>query len=437
MKEDNLLRMLNNIADAKDGCNIYMTKNKFFDDLETRSIDERNSDHLKKLNNLIKIAKDNNNQSVRLEKPLKTLEDLNSIPLLRKSELIQKQSDFPPFADLNVSEIKDFAHIYRSPGPIYDLDGHSKDWWRFSRALHAAGFCYGDIVQNCFSYHFTPAGAMFEEAAKIPKCTVFPAGGENTDLQLEVMKDIGTTAYVGVPDFLKIILEKADEKNISLSKLTKAMVTGGPLFPAVAQNFRERNIHVRQCYGTADLGLVAYEAAENDGMVIDENVILEIVKPGTGKPLNDGEVGEVVVTVLNNYELPIIRFATGDLSAILEGSSSTGRTNKRIKGWMGRADQTTKVRGMFVQPSQVNKILENLNINGSARMIVSRSNDRDELLLKVEAEVTDTHQIESLQQKISDEIKNVINLRGNAKIVPIKSLPNDGKVIDDIRDFGE
>ncbi len=172
-------------------------------------------------------------------------------------------------------------------------------------------------------------------------------------------------------------------------------------------------------------------------MVIDENVILEIVKPGTGKPLTDGEVGEVVVTVLNNYELPIIRFATGDLSAILEGNSSTGRTNKRIKGWMGRADQTTKVRGMFVQPSQVNKILETLNINGSARMIVSRSNDKDELLLKVEAEVTDTDQKESLQQKISDEIKNVINLRGNTKIVPIKSLPNDGKVIDDIRDFGE
>ncbi len=414
-----------------------MIKNKFFDDLETRSVDERNSDHLEKINNLIKIAKNNKNQSLRLDKSLETLEDLSSIPLLRKSELIQEQSDYPPFAQLNVSEIKDFAHIYRSPGPIYDLDGHSKDWWRFSRALHAAGFCYGDIVQNCFSYHFTPAGAMFEEAAKILKCTVFPGGGENTDLQLEVMKDIGTTAYVGVPDFLKIILEKADEKKISLSKLTKAMVTGGPLFPAVAQNFRERNIYVRQCYGTADLGLVAYEAAEDDGMVIDENVILEIVKPGTGKPLNDGEVGEVVVTVLNNYELPVIRFATGDLSAILEGNSSTGRTNKRIKGWMGRADQTTKVRGMFVQPSQVNKILETLKINGSARMIVSRSNDKDELLLKVEAEVTDTNQIESLEKKISDEIKNIINLRGTVKIVPIKSLPNDGKVIDDIRDFGE
>ena len=414
-----------------------MIKNKFFDDLETRSINERNNDQLEKLKNLIKIAKNNKNQSLRFDNTFENLKDLASIPLLRKSDLIQKQSDFPPFAQLNVSEIKDFAHIYRSPGPIYDLDGYSKDWWRFSRALHAAGFCYGDIVQNCFSYHFTPAGAMFEEAAKILKCTVFPAGGENTDLQVEVMKDIGTTAYVGVPDFLKIILEKADEKKISISKLTKAMVTGGPLFPAVAQNFRERNIHVRQCYGTADLGLVAYEAAVNDGMVIDENVILEIVKPGTGKPLNDGEVGEVVVTVLNNYELPIIRFATGDLSAILEGNSSTGRTNKRIKGWMGRADQTTKVRGMFVQPSQVNKILETLKINGSARMIVSRSNDKDELLLKVEAEVTDTNQIESLEQKISNEIKNVINLRSTAKIVPIKSLPNDGKVIDDIRDFGE
>ena len=414
-----------------------MIKNKFFDDLETRSVDERNNDHLEKVNNLIKTAKNNKNQSLRFDNTLVTLKDLATIPLLRKSELIQKQSDYPPFAQLNVSEVKDFAHIYRSPGPIYDLDGHSKDWWRFSRALHAAGFCYGDIVQNCFSYHFTPAGAMFEEAAKILKCTVFPAGGENTDLQLEVMSDIGTTAYVGVPDFLKIILEKADEKKISLSKLTKAMVTGGPLFPAVAQNFKERNIQARQCYGTADLGLVAYEAAENDGMVVDENVILEIVKPGTGKPLEDGEVGEVVVTVLNNYELPIIRFATGDLSAILEGNSSTGRTNKRIKGWMGRADQTTKVRGMFVQPSQINKILESLHINGSARMIVSRSNDKDELLLKVESEVTDAAEIESLEQRISEQIKSVINLRANTKIVPIKSLPNDGKVIDDIRDFGE
>ena len=414
-----------------------MIKNKFFDDLEARSNDERIADHLKKLNKLIQKAKQNKNQSLKLNNEIKDLGDLSIIPLLRKSDLIDKQSKLPPFAELNVSAIIDFAHIYRSPGPIYDLDGHSKDWWRFARALHAADFGYGDIVQNCFSYHFTPAGAMFEEAAKILKCTVFPAGGENTDMQLEVMRDIGTTAYVGVPDFLKIILEKADEKKITLSKLTKAMVSGGPLFPAVAQNFKDRNIQARQCYGTADLGLVAYEAAENEGMVIDEDVILEIVKPGTGKPVKDGEVGEVVVTVLNNYELPIIRFATGDLSAIMDGNSITGRTNKRIKGWMGRADQTTKVRGMFVQPSQVNKILENLKIDNVARMIISRSNDKDELLLKVESNLSNSSEIEAIKQKISDEIKNVVNLRGTLEIVPLNSLPNDGKVIDDTRNFGE
>ena len=414
-----------------------MIKNKFFDDLEVRSNDERIANNLKKLNKLIQKAKQNKNQSLKLNNEIKDLGDLSIIPLLRKSDLIDKQSKLPPFAELNVSAIKDFAHIYRSPGPIYDLDGHSKDWWRFARALHAADFGYGDIVQNCFSYHFTPAGAMFEEAAKILKCTVFPAGGENTDMQLEVMRDIGTTAYVGVPDFLKIILEKADEKKITLSKLTKAMVTGGPLFPAVAQNFKDRNIQARQCYGTADLGLVAYEAAENEGMVIDEDVILEIVKPGTGKPVKDGEVGEVVVTVLNNYELPIIRFATGDLSAIMDGNSITGRTNKRIKGWMGRADQTTKVRGMFVQPSQVNKILENLKIDNVARMIISRSNDKDELLLKVESNLSNSSEIDAIKQKISDEIKNVVNLRGTLEIVPLNSLPNDGKVIDDTRNFGE
>ena len=414
-----------------------MKQNKFFDDLEVRSKDERIADHLKKLNELVQKAKQNKNQLLRFNEEIKDLDDLSKIPLLRKSDLIDKQSKLPPFAELNVSAIKDFAHIYRSPGPIYDLDGHSKDWWRFARALHAADFGYGDIVQNCFSYHFTPAGAMFEEAAKILKCTVFPAGGENTDMQLEVMRDIGTTAYVGVPDFLKIILEKADEKKVTLSKLTKAMVTGGPLFPAVAQNFKDRNIQARQCYGTADLGLVAYEAAENEGMVIDEDVILEIVKPGTGKPVKDGEVGEVVVTVLNNYELPIIRFATGDLSAIMDGNSITGRTNKRIKGWMGRADQTTKVRGMFVQPSQVNKILENLKIDNVARMIISRSNDKDELLLKVESNLSNSSEIEAIKQKISDEIKNVVNLRGTLEIVPVNSLPNDGKVIDDTRNFGE
>lgn len=415
-----------------------MINKKFFDDLELRSKADRELDHLNKLNILIATAQNNPNQSERLSNKLENLSDLKSIPLLRKTDLINQQAENPPFANLNISKVIDFAHIYRSPGPIYDLDGHSKDWWRFSRALHAANIGYGDIVQNCFSYHFTPAGAMFEEAARILKCTVFPAGGENTDLQLEVMHTLGTTAYIGVPDFLKIILNKADEKNIPLTSLKKAVVTGGPLFPNVAQNFKERNIQVRQCYGTADLGLIAYEADENDGMIIDENIILEIVRPGTGHVIPDGEVGEVVVTVLNNLELPIIRFATGDLSAIQEGISSTGRTNKRIKGWLGRADQTTKVRGMFVQPSQVNKVLENLNFkNNKARMIISRSNDRDELHIKIETNVTETSEIKNIQEKIISEVKNIINLRGTVEIVSVNSLPNDGKVIDDTRDFGE
>jgi phenylacetate-CoA ligase len=415
-----------------------MINKKNFDDLELRSKVDRELDHLNKLNILIETARNSPNQSERLSNKLENLSDLKSIPLLRKTDLINQQAENPPFANLNTSKVIDFAHIYRSPGPIYDLDGHSKDWWRFSRALHAANIGYGDIVQNCFSYHFTPAGAMFEEAARILKCTVFPAGGENTDLQLEVMHTLGTTAYIGVPDFLKIILNKADEKNIPLTSLKKAVVTGGPLFPNVAQNFKERNIQVRQCYGTADLGLIAYEADENDGMIIDENIILEIVRPGTGHVIPDGEVGEVVVTVLNNLELPIIRFATGDLSAIQEGISSTGRTNKRIKGWLGRADQTTKVRGMFVQPSQVNKVLENLNFkNNKARMVISRSNDRDELHIKIETNVTETSEIKNIQEKIISEVKNIINLRGTVEIVSVNSLPNDGKVIDDTRDFGE
>ena len=236
-------------------------------------------------------------------------------------------------------------------------------------------------------------------------------------------------------DALKVILDAADEMGETLS-FTKAAVGGGALFPSLRQEYADRGIACLQCYATADLGNIAYESAAMEGMIVDEGVMVEIVTPGTGNLVPDGEVGEVLVTSFN-ADYPLIRFATGDLSAVMSGTSPCGRSNTRIKGWMGRADQTTKVRGMFVQPSQVNKILETLKIDGSARMIVSRSNDKDELLLKVEAEVTDTNQIESLQQKISDEIKNVINLRGNAKIVPINSLPNDGKVIDDIRDFGE
>ena len=410
----------------------------YFDTLETRSFDERENDNLIKLKKLIDVAKKNELHKKRLMGSIETLSDIKNIEILRKSDLIQKQNDKPPFGNLNLKPFNDFAHIYRSPGPIYDLDGHKENWWRFARALHAANFKKGDIVQNCFSYHFTPAGLMFEEAAKILKCTVFPAGGENSDAQIEIMSHINTSAYVGVPDFLRILLEKADEKKIDLPYLNKAMFSGGPLFPNVADYFKNKNINFFQCYGTADLGLIAYEASENDGMVIDENIILEIVTPGTGDSVPEGEVGEVVVTVLDNYELPMIRFATGDLSSFLSGTSLTGRTNKRIKGWQGRADQTTKVRGMFVQPSQVSLILKNcFKLSVKGRLIVSRKNDRDDLHLKIESDLYDSLEKINLENKIVEEMKNIFNLRGTTELVEPKSLPNDGKIIDDIRDFGE
>ncbi len=410
----------------------------YFDTLETRSFDERENDNLIKLKKLIDVAKKNEVHKKRLMGSIETLSDIKNIEILRKSDLIQKQNDKPPFGNLNLKPFNDFAHIYRSPGPIYDLDGHKENWWRFARALHAANFKKGDIVQNCFSYHFTPAGLMFEEAAKILKCTVFPAGGENSDAQIEIMSHINTSAYVGVPDFLRILLEKADEKKIDLPYLNKAMFSGGPLFPNVADYLKNKNINFFQCYGTADLGLIAYEASENDGMVIDENIILEIVTPGTGDSVPEGEVGEVVVTVLDNYELPMIRFATGDLSSFLSGTSLTGRTNKRIKGWQGRADQTTKVRGMFVQPSQVSLILKNcFKLSVKGRLIVSRKNDRDDLHLKIESDLYDSLEKINLENKIVEEMKNIFNLRGTTELVEPKSLPNDGKIIDDIRDFGE
>ena len=410
----------------------------FFDNSEIRSADERQADQLLKLKKLIEVSKTNENLKSRINGEITSLSDLNKIEILRKSDLIDKQKKILPFANFNIEPYNQFAHIYRSPGPIYDLDGRSSNWWRFARAMHAANFIKGDIIQNCFSYHFTPAGLMFEEAAKILKCTVFPAGSENSDAQVEIMSDIKTTGYVGVPDFLRILLEKADEKKIDLKFLKKAVLSGGPLFPNVAEFLRTKNIDFFQCYGTADLGLIAYEASQNDGMIVDEDVIIEIVKPGTGDAVEDGEVGEVIVTVLNNFELPIFRFATGDLSSFLPGLSSTGRTNCRIKGWQGRADQTTKVRGMFVQPSQIDKILKTVfKSKVKGRLVVNREENRDIINLIIETDLYNSIEREKIKKTIVAEMKKVLNLNGETELVEPKSLANDGKVIDDIRNFGE
>ena len=409
----------------------------FFDSKEVRSSDERENDHLVSLKRLIEKAKTITLHSDRLKHKISNLTDLQKINVFRKSDLIEIQKKNLPFGNLNFKELSEFSHIYRSPGPIYDLDGYGNNWWRFARALNAAGFDNKDIVQNCFSYHFTPAGMMFDEAAKILKCAVFPAGGENSDMQAEIMSEINTTGYVGIPDFLKIIIEKAENNNLPISNLKKALFSGGPLFPDVAEYFKSKNIDFYQCYGTADLGLIAYEADKNDGMIVDEDIILEIVKPGTNERIPNGEVGEVIVTVLNNFELPIIRFATGDLSTIIEGQSKTGRTNKRIQGWMGRADQTTKVRGMFVQPSQIAKIVDSLFDNKpKAKLIVNRENDRDNLKLLIEYISNENDKVD-LNKKVVDEMKKTLNLNGVVEFVNLDSLPNDGKVIDDIRDFGD
>ena len=409
----------------------------FFDSKEVRSSDERENDHLVSLKKLIKKAKTITLHSHRLKNEISTLPDLQKIDVFRKSNLIEIQRKNLPFGNLNFTELSEFSHIYRSPGPIYDLDGYGNNWWRFARALNAAGFNNKDIIQNCFSYHFTPAGMMFDEAAKILKCTVFPAGGENSDMQAEIMSEINATGYVGIPDFLKIIIEKAEKKENLINSLKKALFSGGPLFPQVADFFNSKNIKFYQCYGTADLGLIAYEADVDDGMIIDEDIILEIVKPGTNDRVPDGEVGEVIVTVLNNYELPIVRFATGDLSTIIEGQSKTGRTNKRIKGWLGRADQTTKVKGMFVQPSQIAKIIDELfDDKPKAKLIVSRDDNRDILTLQIE-HLVNTNEKDNLNKKVVDEMKKTLNLNGEVEFVNLGTIPNDGKVIDDIRDFGD
>ena len=321
---------------------------------------------------------------------------LARLPVIRKSELMERQKGGPgahrPFGGLTAVETGRLARIFASPGPIYDPDGRRGDWWRMARALWAAGFRRGDVVHNCFSYHFTPAGMMLETGAQEIGCAVVPAGVGNTEQQVRAIVDIRPAGYVGTPSFLRIILEKGREMGADLSSMRRALVSGEALPPALRAEIGAAGIAVRQCYATADLGLVAYESVPDAGLVLDEWVIVEILRPGTGDPVGPGEVGEVVVTTLNP-DYPLIRFATGDLSMLLPGASPCGRTAPRLKGWMGRADQTTKVRGLFVHPSQV-------------------------------------------AEAIAQSIQAVTRLRGDVAFVDPGALPNDGKVIEDARTSG-
>ncbi|MGR3640176.1 phenylacetate--CoA ligase family protein [Alterinioella nitratireducens] len=400
-----------------------------FDKLETRSADQRAADMARALPEQIARAKALAGYATSLAgidaASVTDRTALAALPVLRKSEIGKAQAGEAPLGGF-AGPVSGFAHIFQSPGPIYEPGNIGDDWWRMGRFLHAAGVGKGDIVQNCFGYHLTPAGMIFESGARAVGATVLPAGTGQTELQARAAHDIGVTAYAGTPDFLKVILDKADQMGLSLS-ITKAVVGGGALFPSLRQEYADRGIACLQSYATADLGNIAYESAAIEGMIVDEGVIVEIVRPGTGDPVAEGEVGEVVVTTLNP-DYPLIRFATGDLSAVMAGESPCGRTNMRIKGWMGRADQTTKIKGMFVRPEQVADLVARHPDLTRARIVAEREGEMDVMQVQLETEATDASVYE---QSVLDTLK----LRGRIEIVPVGSLPNDGKVIEDRRSY--
>ncbi|THD74112.1 phenylacetate--CoA ligase family protein [Thalassobius vesicularis] len=403
---------------------------RFFDDLETRSDDQRAAALAEALPRQIARAQALAGYGDSLAgfdaDQIASVADLARLPVLRKSDLGKAQANASPFGGLTTRPASGFAHIFQSPGPIYEPGGTEHDWWRMGRFLHACGIGLGDIVQNCFGYHLTPAGMIFESGARAVGAAVLPAGTGQTELQARAAADVGVTAYAGTPDYLKVILDKADAMGLSLG-ITKAAVGGGALFPSLRQEYKDRGIDCLQCYATADLGNIAYESAAMEGMIVDEHVIVEIVTPGTGDPVAPGQVGEVVVTTLNP-DYPLIRFATGDLSAILPGISPCGRTNTRIKGWMGRADQTTKIKGMFVRPEQVASLVAKHPEIVKARVIAGRDGEMDTMTVQIEA---NGGSIDAFGKSVVE----VLKLKGKIEVLTPGSLPNDGKVIEDQRTY--
>ncbi|MBY6057064.1 phenylacetate--CoA ligase family protein [Leisingera daeponensis] len=402
----------------------------FFDTLETRSADKRAADLARALPEQIARAKSAAGYAGLLDAvdpaAVTSAEALAKLPVLRKSELGRAQAENPPFGGFTVKPAHGFAHIFQSPGPIYEPGGVDGDWWRMGRFLNAAGIGQGDVVQNCFGYHLTPAGMIFENGARAVGASVLPAGTGQTELQVTAARDVGATAYAGTPDYLKVILDKADAMGVELT-FSKAAVGGGALFPSLRQEYADRGISCLQCYATADLGNIAYESPAMEGMIVDEHVIVEIVTPGTGNPVAPGEVGEVVVTTLNP-DYPLIRFATGDLSAVMPGVSPCGRTNLRIKGWMGRADQTTKIKGMFVRPEQVAALVEKHDEIVKARVIATRDGEMDAMTVQIEAEGGD-------ETAYARSVVEVLKLKGKVEVVAPGALPKDGLVIEDQRTY--
>ncbi|HEX3631540.1 MAG TPA: AMP-binding protein [Casimicrobiaceae bacterium] len=361
---------------------------------------------------------------------------LASIPVVRKSELLELQKADRPFGGFAAAawgrpgrRVRGARQVFASPGPIYEPEGDCADYWRLARALHAAGFRAGDLVHNCFSYHFSPAGSMLDTGLHALGCAVFPGGTGQTEQQVQAMVDLQPDGYVGTPSFLKIILDKADELGMRLPSLKKALVSGEPFPAALRDALRSRGIDAYQVYASADLGSLAYESVAREGLVVDEGVLLEIVRPGTGEPVAPGEVGEVVATPLHNRHYPLIRFGNGDLSAVLPGVSPCGRTNMRIKGWLGRADQATKVKGLFVHPSQVAEIVRRHPGIVRARLVVDQLDGSDRMTLHVET----APGVELEPDAVAVTIRELTKLRGELALHAPGELANDGKVIDDIR----
>jgi phenylacetate-CoA ligase len=407
---------------------------QYYDSLETRDPEERERILLTALSGQIAHAKRKAPGWARIladvdPAGVTSRAALAKLPVTRKSDLASLQKAERPLGGLNAT-LAQLGKVFISPGPIYDPEGRGRDWWRTARALFAAGFRPGDLAINTFAYHFTPAGSMLESGALALGCMVVPTGTGHTEMQAATIADLRASAYIGTPSFLKLVVEKADELKTDIGSLKKAAVGAEYLPPALRAAMGERGIRVLQSYASADLGLIAYESEALEGMILDEALILEIVGPGTGDPVPEGEVGEVVITTFNP-DYPLIRFATGDLSAILPGQSPCGRTNVRIRGWMGRADQTTKVKGMFVHPSQVAEIVKRHPEILNARVVVDNPDGSDRMTLRCEVRGESA----GLAEKIADSIRSIAKLRGEVAFARPGELPKDGKVIEDARKY--
>jgi phenylacetate-CoA ligase len=403
-----------------------------YDALETRTPEAREADLFARLPDVLHAAKAAPVYAERFKDiataAITDRTGLARLPVLRKSDLPGLQKAAPPFGGLITAAPGAFARLFTSPGPIFEPEGPHGDVWRGARALYAAGLRPGDIALNTFSYHLTPGGFIFDGAARALGCAVIPAGPGNTEQQFELIDAYRPAAYFGTPDFLKILLDNAASAGRDASSITRALVSGAAFPPSLQAEIKARGIDAYQAYATADLGFIAYETEARQGLVVNEDLIVEIVRPGTGEPLPEGEVGEVVVTSLDSHH-PLIRFALGDLSAVLAGASPCGRTNMRIKGWMGRADQTTKVKGMFVRPEQVAEVAARHPELKRLRLVVSRDGEADAMRLRAESERRD----EAFSEAVAASLRAVTKLQGAVELVAPGGLPNDGKVIADER----